>query len=70
MAFWVLSILFVNFVLGWFFVDYSLMSILGKDIPFYADLLIGMVLGSAAFPVAIVCWVLRLFGVEAPFIGA
>jgi hypothetical protein len=49
--------------------DYSLYSIFGKGVPWYADCVAGTVLGSPCIPVAVICWIIRLCGVEAPFVG-
>lgn len=43
----------VNYILSWF----------GKDIIWIGDAIIGLILGEISIPVAIVGWLLRLFGV-------
>lgn len=49
--------------------DYSLAAIFGKDIPWYGDVVAGMLLSQFAIPIALVCWVVTLCGVAQPFIG-
>lgn len=64
-----LTVVFVfNLLFGGFLFDYCLYSILGKNIHWVGDVLCGLFLAEACFPVAIVCFILRLFGVEAPFL--
>ena len=63
-----LYLVFVIAVLGFCF-DYSLWSIAGKDIPWYADVIAGVVTNAVVFATAIICWILRLCGVPVPFIG-
>lgn len=59
-------ILAINLLLGSITFDYSLYSVFGKDIPWYADAVAGLVLGKFSIP--IVCWIVRLCGVPVPFI--
>ena len=49
----VISGLSVDYILSWF----------SKDIPFIADMIIGIFVSAISMPVAIVGWILRLFGV-------
>lgn len=49
----VISGLSVDYILSWF----------SKDIPFIADMIIGIFVPAISMPVAIVGWILRLFGV-------
>ena len=49
----VISGLSVDYILSWF----------SKDIPFIADMIIGIFVSAISMPVAIVEWILRLFGV-------
>jgi len=49
--------------------DYSLWCIVGKDIPWYADAIAGIVTNGLVVTVAIACWIVRLCGVAVPFIG-
>lgn len=57
-----------NLLFGGLLFDYCLYSILGKDIHWAGDMICGFILAEACLPVAAVCFVLRLFGVEAPFL--
>lgn len=49
----VISGLSVDYILSWF----------SKDIPFITDMIIGIFVSAISMPVAIVGWILRLFGV-------
>ncbi len=49
---------------------YSLDTIFGKDVPWYADLAGGIVLNGVNIPLAVVCWIVRLAGVETPLMGS
>ncbi len=48
---------------------YSLDTIFGKDVPWYADLAGGLVLNGANIPIAVICWIVKLAGVEVPLVG-
>jgi hypothetical protein len=50
-------------VFGGWSVNYCLNVLLQKDIPFVGDILIGLFAGSITIPLAIVLWILSLFGV-------
>lgn len=50
---------------GWSF-DYCLMMLIGKNIPWYGDIICGLFVGSVTIPLAIVMWVLNFFGVVTP----
>lgn len=54
-------ILILNLLIGGFCTDYVLFSVLGKNIPWWADCLIGLFLGEFTIPAAIVCWILGWF---------
>lgn len=43
----------VNYILGWF----------GKNIPWVGDMVIGLFVAEISVPVAVIGWVLKLFGV-------
>lgn len=62
-----IAVLAVNLTIGAVCFDYVLYSLAGKDVPWYADAIAGLFLGEAAIPAAVICWILRLCGVEAPF---
>ena len=63
-----LMILAVAAAIGGFFFDYSLMMIFAKDIPWYADCVVGLVTCPVAVAVALGCWVAVLCDVETPFV--
>jgi hypothetical protein len=56
-------VILVNFIIGTWSVNYLLLEFLGKTIPAIGALLIGLVAGEVTIPVAIVIWLLKLFGV-------
>ena len=58
----------VNITIGALCFDYALETILGKNIPWYGDVICGLFLGEFAIPAAVICWVMTLCGVEPPFI--
>jgi hypothetical protein len=64
----VVFILILNLTLGAFCFDYSLYSIVGKDIPWTLDAVCGLFLGEFTIPCALVCCVLRHCDIETPFI--
>lgn len=51
-----------NGFVGWWSVD-LLLSLVGYDIPFIGDLLIGLLIGQVTIPVAVVVAILQYFGV-------
>ena len=64
-----ISILVANLSLGAFATDYSLWYILGKNIPWYGDMLIGLVAGEITMPLMFICFILRTCGVDAPLVN-
>lgn len=66
----IVFILLLNLSLGGFCFDYALNAIAGFDIPWYADMVAGLVLGEAAIPAAVICWILTLCGIATPFLAA
>lgn len=63
-----LGFLFAVFILGPFSANYAVDSIFGRDFHWYIDLLISVFTGGTIHLVAFVCFVLRLFGAETPFL--
>lgn len=63
---WCLILLF-NLTVGALCFAYALWSIFGKDIPWYGDMVAGLFCGQFVVPIALVCWILRLCGMETPF---
>lgn len=57
---WVI-ILLLNLALGGWSVD-LILSLFDKDIHWIGDVLIGLVIGQFTIPIAIVIWLLQLFG--------
>ena len=52
-----------NAILGGVSVDYCLWWIAGKNIPFFADMIIGFFVAEISIPLMVVLWLLSLFGV-------
>ena len=50
---------FNTFIGGWA-ADYIL-NFFGKDIPFYADCIIGFFIAEILIPIAIILWIISLF---------
>jgi hypothetical protein len=48
--------------------EYNLWCIFGKDIPWYGDLVGGILTNCVAIPVAIFCWIAQMCNVAVPFI--
>lgn len=49
--------------------DYVLASVLGKDVPWFADAAGGAVTSGFIITAAVVCWIVKLCGVPVPFVG-
>lgn len=58
----IIIILVINITIGAWSVG-EILSWFGKDIPFIGDALIGLFVGEVSIPVAIVGWLLKLFGI-------
>lgn len=71
MKFWMIVLPFVLLLFAFFgfCFDYSLWSIAGKNIPWYADVIAGTVTNGFVVSVMVICWVMRLCGMEVPFVG-
>jgi hypothetical protein len=55
--------------IGGFFFDYSLMTIFAKDIPWYADCIVGLVTCPVTVAIGLGCWVAVLCDVSPPFVS-
>ncbi len=53
--------------LGTYSFAYCLDAAFAKNIPWYADIVVGFVAGSLFIPLAIVTWVCQLCGIPTPF---
>ncbi len=51
----------IQMSLGAWSVDFLLNYFLNKDIPFWADCVIGLFTAEITFPVAIIVWIISLF---------
>jgi hypothetical protein len=58
-----LAVMIFNILVGSWSVDYLLNFFLAKDIPFIGDALIGLIVAEISVPVAVVIWLLQMFGV-------
>lgn len=63
------AVLIFNLALGGWSFAYCLSALAGKSIPWYGDVVIGMFAGEVTVPLAIVLWLLSLFGIHGPFLG-
>jgi hypothetical protein len=62
------SILFaIYWIAGYIAFSYCIGSLFGKVLPWYANLVGGLILGEVSIPAMIVCWILRLCGLHVPF---
>jgi hypothetical protein len=64
---WLAATLAVYVSTGSFCFSHVLSATTGRDAPWYADLICGIVTGPLAIPSAFICWVATLFGASAPF---
>ena len=63
-----LSIIFFNLFLGGFSFDYCLWNIFEKNVPWFADIACGLLIGEFTFPTMIIVYILKLCGVEMPLV--
>ena len=59
----VFSLVMLLFVEAWSF-HYCLLNIFNKNIHFLADMVIGFFIGEFTLPLAIVIWILKIFGLD------
>jgi hypothetical protein len=59
----VLAVLIFNALLGSWSVNYLLLVFAGKVIPFIGALVIGLIAGEFTIPIAVIVYILKLFGV-------
>ena len=64
---WIALMVF-NLLIGAWSVNYCLESFLNKTVETWIAMLAGLFLAEITFPLAVVCWLLRLCGVHVPFI--
>lgn len=60
---------FIYVIIGTMSFNYVLMIGFGKDVPWYLDLLGGIVTGMVVVPMAIIGYILQVAGVPMPLIG-
>ena len=66
---YLLVFLVLNIGLGGLSFNYCLWFVFGKDVPWYADAICGLILAEITIPVMMVCWILNLCGISAPLVG-
>ena len=64
-----IAFLIFNLALGGVSFDYCLWFIFGKNIPWLGDVICGFILAEITVPLMVICWLLKMFGVESPMIG-
>jgi len=60
-CFIIICILLCNLALGGFCSDYVLWSAFHTDIPWYVDMIVGLIGAEFMIPSAIICWILTFF---------
>lgn len=63
-----LVFLVFNLCFGAWSVNYCLDSFLGKTVDFWIAMVTGLILAEITVPLAVICWLLRLAGLDVPFI--
>lgn len=63
----IIFILF-NIAIGGISVDYCLWYLFEKNVPWFADVIGGIFLGEFTVPLMVLCWLLKLCGIESPFL--
>lgn len=66
----IISYVVVSMLIGGITLDYCLASLVGRDIPWYLDAILGFFLVKLTVPVALISLALRAAGVDAPFFDA
>ncbi len=61
-------VILINVTIGAYAFAYCLDSFFAKDASGAVDIIGGLVLGEIVIPLAILCWILKVCGVETPFI--
>lgn len=56
----------INLLIGGFCFDYTVWFIINKDFPWYVDAICGLIGGELFVPLAIICFILNMFGVQHP----
>ena len=64
-----LPLLLFNVTLGGWSIHYVLDATTGRNIPFWADILIGLFTAQISVPAMVLCWGLNLAGIDTPFFG-
>jgi len=63
-----IGIFIIYCLVAWFCFDYCLLTIFGKDIPWYLDIICGIVFGEFIIPATVVIFILKIAGLAVPFI--
>ncbi len=64
-----LAIAALPFWLLTFCFDYCLMAIFGKDLPWYIDLIGGIVLSGVIVATTVIIWIVQMCGIATPFVS-
>lgn len=59
-----LSIVLFNLFVGWWSIDFISNQVFNKNLPFIADLIIGVIAAELSVPIAVILWILRSCGVD------
>jgi len=59
-----LSIVLFNLFVGWWSVDYITNQLFHKNLPFLADLFIGLIGAELTVPAVLIVWILKCCGVD------
>jgi type IV secretory pathway VirB6-like protein len=65
---WIMILIF-NMTIGAACFDYTLDKTLGRNVPWYLDMVGGAIVGTAAIPAAGICWIVEASGQKTPFWG-
>lgn len=59
----IVLMLLINLSIGGWCTQYLLLTWFAKDIPWYADMIIGLFLGELTIPATVITFILKTFGV-------
>ena len=62
----VITLMLFNVVFGGFSFDYCLWNLLEKNVPWFADILCGLLLAEITVPAMVVIYILKMCGIEFP----
>jgi hypothetical protein len=62
----IMALIIMAAICGFCF-EYTIYSCIGLNVPWYADCIAGTLAAPLTIPAFVICWVLRLCGLEVPF---